>query len=695
MHNVYTLKVILKKSKPLIWYRVDVPGGITFSVLSLFLDIVIGWSEPSGDEEIDEGHHSSEAEDVDSLFADFEFEFKEERIRLREGILEDGSSPDYYMGLREADTTFIDDYLKPGSWFSYRPAVNGSENYRVEVERKYQEKQRMVFLDRPNKGAYLAFGEDGEWAIDRSNRLTRYFIDYKDMPEEELTGSQDAITDTSGKSGSVPGFVFLKRKELPPDSRNIRDFVSVPGTEKPVSRQDNMLRCGSDYMREIADQFMQSFSLSSFRTRNSDSLRECLYFAYSEKELTELADDIGAEAYLPDTNLLEFMDVLKDSVREKVLKFSLAWGCANALLTPAIMEERMSGINDRQMETFRRALREKDERGYFRVDLFAESDDLASFAEIDYCFGGKDENTFFIPSDLAEAFAAIDTKEFHERRRQKVWLMDCLDIVDYYYGVIPVRKFYTLYKKYGTLSLEEMIQSIKSLDEMETDCVIKDDKIIYFSLLKDDDYKKLENIQAGKPYYFPTKAEVEEISWNGYPVSQKEIQELLAFFRENYFYLDEIDTEDMVEKIWYMINQGAGLSDVMDLIDEEMDAFPSQKAAETFIGIISRLNNKTHMLFNRGNTPQSLFPKEVDAIRKKGLTVVPGSSHAAQMLQQSEADLRRMGVTLDLNSNADEIPAAIISPDGKKMIPGTKKIYPNDPCPCGSGKKYKKCCGRK
>lgn len=35
-----------------------------------------------------------------------------------------------------------------------------------------------------------------------------------------------------------------------------------------------------------------------------------------------------------------------------------------------------------------------------------------------------------------------------------------------------------------------------------------------------------------------------------------------------------------------------------------------------------------------------------------------------------------------------------------RQIPGTqtiqksKKIYPNDPCPCGSGKKYKKCCGR-
>ena len=25
---------------------------------------------------------------------------------------------------------------------------------------------------------------------------------------------------------------------------------------------------------------------------------------------------------------------------------------------------------------------------------------------------------------------------------------------------------------------------------------------------------------------------------------------------------------------------------------------------------------------------------------------------------------------------------------------GAMKVYPNDPCPCGSGKKYKKCCGR-
>ena len=29
---------------------------------------------------------------------------------------------------------------------------------------------------------------------------------------------------------------------------------------------------------------------------------------------------------------------------------------------------------------------------------------------------------------------------------------------------------------------------------------------------------------------------------------------------------------------------------------------------------------------------------------------------------------------------------------GAKVV--TKKTKPNDPCPCGSGKKYKKCCGK-
>jgi preprotein translocase subunit SecA len=38
--------------------------------------------------------------------------------------------------------------------------------------------------------------------------------------------------------------------------------------------------------------------------------------------------------------------------------------------------------------------------------------------------------------------------------------------------------------------------------------------------------------------------------------------------------------------------------------------------------------------------------------------------------------------------------AAPAQAGGKKQKVGGKKIGRNDPCPCGSGKKYKHCCGR-
>ena len=44
----------------------------------------------------------------------------------------------------------------------------------------------------------------------------------------------------------------------------------------------------------------------------------------------------------------------------------------------------------------------------------------------------------------------------------------------------------------------------------------------------------------------------------------------------------------------------------------------------------------------------------------------------------------------------DEETRARLYKEQKKATTVVKedKIYPNDPCPCGSGKKYKKCCGK-
>ena len=52
----------------------------------------------------------------------------------------------------------------------------------------------------------------------------------------------------------------------------------------------------------------------------------------------------------------------------------------------------------------------------------------------------------------------------------------------------------------------------------------------------------------------------------------------------------------------------------------------------------------------------------------------------------------------DYKLTKDPIRAAALNckKDVKQMANRSiRKVYPNDPCPCGSGKKYKKCCKNK
>ena len=54
-----------------------------------------------------------------------------------------------------------------------------------------------------------------------------------------------------------------------------------------------------------------------------------------------------------------------------------------------------------------------------------------------------------------------------------------------------------------------------------------------------------------------------------------------------------------------------------------------------------------------------------------------------------------MGVCVDFDSNAVIVPNNSSQNNVFGQVANSfKKIYPNDPCPCGSGKKFKKCCGR-
>ena len=78
----------------------------------------------------------------------------------------------------------------------------------------------------------------------------------------------------------------------------------------------------------------------------------------------------------------------------------------------------------------------------------------------------------------------------------------------------------------------------------------------------------------------------------------------------------------------------------------------------------------------------------------RGARITPGSSHMAQKLKECEPYIRSKGMEIDLESTAGRYYGNVITPEGTAHRGRPVKVYPNDPCPCGSGKKFKNCHGR-
>ena len=142
------------------------------------------------------------------------------------------------------------------------------------------------------------------------------------------------------------------------------------------------------------------------------------------------------------------------------------------------------------------------------------------------------------------------------------------------------------------------------------------------------------------------------------------------------------------------LNDGSCLANLQCIVDEGTPAHAALGDAST--GASLAVTGELALKAAHGLTPLEHAGRMPEWPDGKLPTIVPMSTEAADMLRESADALTSMGFGVDLDSNADELPA-VVMPGGVsgKMIPGSRKVYPNDPCPCGSGKKYKKCCGKK
>ena len=56
--------------------------------------------------------------------------------------------------------------------------------------------------------------------------------------------------------------------------------------------------------------------------------------------------------------------------------------------------------------------------------------------------------------------------------------------------------------------------------------------------------------------------------------------------------------------------------------------------------------------------------------------------------------MQRVNLVRTMITNLNAAQSAGGDDKAKPKVNSTKKVGRNDPCPCGSGKKYKQCCGK-
>ena len=196
-------------------------------------------------------------------------------------------------------------------------------------------------------------------------------------------------------------------------------------------------------------------------------------------------------------------------------------------------------------------------------------------------------------------------------------------------------------------------------------------------------------IQAEKDFYLPDPQELIEYTEHRYPVSDPYYNRLKLLLTEVKGG-DAESIEETMRELFMHISVGAMPSDIIDILEEKNVVFPSDEALQELVFLLMTVHNNTRMLSNRGWKPNELRERMSPLAKGKRTTIVPMSSEAASILEEASDQLEKMGVAIDFDQMAAEM-----SGMPETSTQGKKKIYPNDPCPCGSGKKYKNCCGRK
>lgn len=197
------------------------------------------------------------------------------------------------------------------------------------------------------------------------------------------------------------------------------------------------------------------------------------------------------------------------------------------------------------------------------------------------------------------------------------------------------------------------------------------DYFVAEAIMENAEFEEQLGQRRGKPFYIPEQEELLKYKDEYFFEESKEYGAMMNYMAEHFFDGDEFKAQMLCEDLQGVCQFGFTVERALDEFNNRDIGFESKEQLNEVLQLVANLANGTRLWEHNGHTPAEIFEKyEQPHLRPLPQEPFDFKGSSASGLTYAQKRSRSNVVS----------------------FPSGSKIGRNDPCPCGSGKKYKNCC---
>lgn len=353
--------------------------------------------------------------------------------------------------------------------------------------------------------------------------------------------------------------------------------------------------------------------------------------------------------------------------RSKMKQGELAAALLDVMTRPEVMEAYLQLLDKEEYEMFGEL-----NQAPFIQNNYVIYGHYAYLLELGLVFSYFQEGKVYLvmPEEIKETYGRLSAGGvFLEEQKWRRLIMDYVEAASNLYGICTLDKLAEIINAHqgtGFIARDELEEAVQYslVRQQKFDYVAEEDAIVNITLLGEDEdgnedaenWRDLLKQTAGKPHYVPDQEEFLRYADDMYFEMTPQLTALKVFVLKHLSNNEEL-VDSLIDDIQLAISMEQPMQEVIHEFDRRGIVFEDMKQVERIVELLTAIHNTTRRWSNCGHTPN-----ELGALRGNSSG---GAAAPVYQLRPSNGETRR-----------------------------SVKIGRNEPCPCGSGVKYKKCCGK-